>query len=42
MDTRVLFLQSVRLQVTHIPSEFVQVLSLKVDPHTLKLVKTIK
>ena len=32
---RVNFLQSVRLQVTHTPSEFVGVLSLKVDPHTL-------
>ena len=35
MDTRVHFLQSVRLQVTHTPFEFVQGLSLKVDPHTL-------
>ena len=32
---RVNFLQSVRLQVTQTPSEFVGVLSLKVDPHTL-------
>ena len=35
MDTRVDFLQSVRLQVTHTPFEFVGVLSPKVDPHTL-------
>ena len=35
MDTRVDFLQLVRLQVTHTPFEFVQVLSLKVDLHTL-------
>ena len=35
MDTRVNFLQSVRLQVAHTPFEFVQVLPLKVDPHTL-------
>ena len=34
MDTRVHFLQLVRLQVTHTPFEFVQVLSFKVDlPH---------
>ena len=32
---RVNFLQSVRLQVTHTPSEFVGALSPKVDPHTL-------
>ena len=35
MDTRVDLLQSVRLQVTHTPFEFVAVLSPKVDPHTL-------
>ena len=35
MDTRVDFLLLVRLQVTHTPFEFVWVLSLKVDPHTL-------
>ena len=36
MDTRVHSLQSIRQQVTHTPFGFVEVLSLKVDPHTLK------
>ena len=36
------FLQSVRLQVNTYPFEFVWVISLKVDPHTLWWEKTIK
>ena len=36
MDTRVHFLQSVRLHVKHTPFEFVQVLSVKVDLHIHK------